>query len=293
MRHHRPAHLWNTNTLTLGISMHALNKLMTTCTSTFAASSTRRGCSIDARNSCLIVGLHMDVSAAYARLIYLEGWMEWLEPESGFLRLFGPGLELLRSEVAQEESWRSPCAIRFVGRLRWHQARHQLAHEAPILFSPTSKSISISIHPFSSPTPMYILADFSQFLCPLILAFTASRPTLSSPPLSRYIHFWFHRQIETGPQVTLRVDPDTAPYTSPCVPSEMVCCYYKATIQELFFFVPTSSNSSSSPSPIDFASAHPYTWTKLRPHPISVLTLVRGRNRPHRMHRRNANSSVR
>ena len=79
-----PVHLWNANTLTLGIGVHALNKLMTTCTSTFAPSSTCKGCTIDAKNSCLIVGLHMDVSVAYAALVYLEGWMEWLDPESGF-----------------------------------------------------------------------------------------------------------------------------------------------------------------------------------------------------------------
>ena len=40
------------------------------------------------------MGLHMDVGVAYAALVYLEEWMEWLDPESGFLRLFGPGLEL-------------------------------------------------------------------------------------------------------------------------------------------------------------------------------------------------------
>jgi len=93
MRYHRPAHLWNTNTLTLSIGVHALNKLMTICTSTFAASSTSRGCTIEARN----------VSAAYAAPVYLEGWMEWLDLECGFLRFFGPGLELVRLSEEGEE----------------------------------------------------------------------------------------------------------------------------------------------------------------------------------------------
>ena len=50
MCHHRPAHLWNTNMLTLDIGIHALNTL------TLASSSTFRGHTIDGRNIYLIMG---------------------------------------------------------------------------------------------------------------------------------------------------------------------------------------------------------------------------------------------
>ena len=159
MRHHRPAHFWNTNTLMLGIGMHALNKLMTTCTSTFAlrvlagdAPSTPGTLASSWVFTWMLVWLMLH------SFTWRGGWNGWTQ-RVDFCVCSGPGLELVRSEVAQEESWRSPCAIGFVGRLRlrWHQARHQLAHKALILFS---ANISISIHSFNSPAPMYILADF-------------------------------------------------------------------------------------------------------------------------------------
>jgi len=52
----RPAHLWHTNTLTLGISLYALDTLKTAYASTLAPSSTFRGHTIDARNFCLVAG---------------------------------------------------------------------------------------------------------------------------------------------------------------------------------------------------------------------------------------------
>ena len=52
----RPAHLWNTNTLRLGIGLYALNMLKTAYASTVAPSSTFRGHTIDAKNFCLVAG---------------------------------------------------------------------------------------------------------------------------------------------------------------------------------------------------------------------------------------------